>query len=99
MTELSPAAQSINEIIGDLYDLPVRCVVAAALRAVADQVTPEAVEPKYTPSGDPNLDAACVAVWMIWYANNSVHTKLLAIAAELEGQALPQAPTQPTTDP
>lgn len=38
---LSPAAQAIDEIIGDLYDKPVRCVVAAALRAVADQVVPE----------------------------------------------------------
>jgi hypothetical protein len=34
---LSPAAREIDQIIGDLHDLPMRDVVAAAIRALADQ--------------------------------------------------------------
>ena len=34
---LSPAAREIDQIIGDLYDLPMRDVVAAAILALADQ--------------------------------------------------------------
>jgi hypothetical protein len=78
---LSPAAREIEQIIGDLYDQPVRCVVAAALRAVADQAVPE---------GGVYLSAAGVA---------RIRRVLLAIAVELEGQALRQLPTQSTTEP
>ena len=34
---LSPAAREIDQIIGDLYDLPMRDVVAAAIHVLADQ--------------------------------------------------------------
>lgn len=89
MTQLSPAAQAVmhaftNAACGEAYQL--RPGIAATFRAVADQVVPEVAEPKYRPSGDSNIDVACVAVWLYWCANNSVRTKLLAIAAELEGQ-------------
>ena len=94
---LSPAAQAVQDAFlnaacgGTGYDMG--RWIAAVLRVVADQVTPEVAEPKYTPSGNPNLDVACVAVWQSWYANNSVRTQLCAIAAELEG-----ATTTTTTD-
>jgi hypothetical protein len=38
MTDLSPAAKIINQIIDDLYDLPVRKVVAATLRVAAEEL-------------------------------------------------------------
>ena len=34
---LSPAAREIDQIIGDLHDLPMRDVVAAAIHVLADQ--------------------------------------------------------------
>ncbi len=93
---LSPAAQAVIDAWVTARRNQTRTVgryeaLAAALVAVANQVTPEAVEPEYTPNGGPNLDVACVGVWLIWHANSSVRTKLLAIAAELKGQS----PTQP----
>jgi hypothetical protein len=85
MTNLSPAAQAVKDAAQKLYsdrmarkmawplDLP---VVAAALRAAADQVVPE--EPLYV--GDQR--------WMFerdsWRASRK---KLLAIAAELKAYA------------
>ena len=84
---LSPAAQAIDEIIGDLYDKPVRCVVAAALRAVARQP----YEVRADIRGD-DYSHYCAGV-------EAERNRNLAIATELEGQALPQPSTQPTTDP
>jgi hypothetical protein len=82
MTNLSPAAQAVLDALyadrmtakwRGILDLP---VVAAALRAAADQVVPE--EPLYV--GDQR--------WMFerdsWRASRK---KLLAIAAELEAYA------------
>ena len=82
MTNLSPAAQAVKDAAQELYadrmarkmawplDLP---VVAAALRAAADQVVPE--EPLY--GGDQR--------WMFERdARQESRKKFLSIAAELE---------------
>jgi hypothetical protein len=52
--------------------------LAAALRAVADQVVPEESEPSEQPFADLNDR------WPIWNANQKTRRKLLAIATELE---------------
>lgn len=90
MPELSPTAQAVLDAYQSASD---GCYVngewiqdhagqiAAALRAVADQVVPE---------GGVFLSTAGAA---------RIRQGILAIAAELEGRALPQSPTQPTTDP
>ena len=83
MTNLSPAAQAVKDAAQELYadrmarkmawplDLP---VVAAALRAAADQVVPsDAMEPRnYLP-----MALEC----------QRIRAELLDIAAELEGNA------------
>ena len=88
MTNLSPAAQAVKDAAQELYadrmarkmawplDLP---VVAAALRAAADQVIP--LTPK------PN-DTFCIppVATMVWMRGTDIRKKLLAIAAELESQ-------------
>jgi len=78
MTELSPAAQAVLDAFwegldsGDDWD---NANIAAALRAVADQVIPE--EPLY--GGDQR--------WMYERdARQSCRKKLLAITDELEGR-------------
>jgi hypothetical protein len=68
MTDLSPAAQAVLDAAFTLADNLDRDVtetemIAAALRAAADQVVPES-----------------------WRLHQYVRHKLLAIAAELEGQ-------------
>ena len=80
---LSPAAQAVKDAAQDLYadrmarkmawplDLP---VVAAALRAAADQVVPKT--PTLSYPDDYELG--------VWVANDDTRTELLAIAAELE---------------
>jgi hypothetical protein len=79
MTDLSPAAQAVLDAAFTLADNLDREVteteiIAAALRAAADQVMPE--EPLY--GGDQR--------WMFERdARQACRKKLLAIAAELEG--------------
>ena len=79
MTNLSPAAQAVSNAAKSSLDweagyLP-NAVAAAALRAAADQVVPE--EPLY--GGDQR--------WMYERdTRQASRKKLLAIAAELEGQ-------------
>jgi len=81
---LSPAAQAVKDAAQELYadrmarkmawplDLP---VVAAALRAVADQVVPTLDRP------DPSNEFE----YGQWLAKHTTRSYLLAIAAELEG--------------
>ena len=71
MTELSPQAQAV--LWAGLGRDSDRLVIAAALRAAADQVVPEYAEPV----GDAHDDARHDQ-WM------RIRYKLLAIAAELE---------------
>jgi hypothetical protein len=75
MTDLSPAAQAVLDAA---YALPLKNgqpSIAAALRAVADQVVPPILETEFY---DPNPSLALQeAVW--------IRTELLAIATELEG--------------
>lgn len=70
---LSPAACEIDQIIGDLHDLPMRDVVAAAIRALVDQTVP--ADSLFCSIGRFNADLALEVV----------RNKQLAIAAELEG--------------
>ena len=78
MSELSPAAKAVldaydNSPFGE--DCGDRVAIAAALRAVVDQVLPENAEPV----GDEH-DAARADQWL------RIRLKMLAIAAELEAQ-------------
>ena len=76
MTNLSPAAQAVLDAALQVSNLsPTVPAVAAVLEAVADQVVPE--EPLY--GGDQR--------WMFERdTRQESRKKLLAIAAELEGQ-------------
>ena len=74
MTKLSPAARAVWEAaMNTPDDMPYEHDLAAALRAVADQVVPEY---QITPGGS-----------KIWPSEPvpSIRAGLLAIAAELEG--------------
>jgi hypothetical protein len=76
-TQLSPAAEAVFTAILNLKDNinPRHRIAAAALRAAADQVVPDAAN---------YLRAAINSVdW--WDAHDQIRAELLAIAAELEG--------------
>jgi hypothetical protein len=81
MTELSPAAQAVKKAalacnfrrLAWPLDMP---VVAAALRAAADQVVP--IRSQTSHADDFEHGA--------WFARDNVRDEILAIAAELEGQ-------------
>jgi hypothetical protein len=75
MTDLSPAAQAVCKAYYSTNDDLAGPALAAALRAVADQVVPE--EPLY--GGDQRWE---------WErdARQASRKKILAIADELEGQ-------------
>ena len=85
MTALSPAAQAVKDAALAMYadcnvrklawplDMP---VVAAALRAAADQVVPETNEPRSQLEYDLGK----------WDALDDVREQILTIAAELEAQ-------------
>jgi hypothetical protein len=79
MTDLSPAAQAVLDAYWD--DAPLesgaRCGLAAALRAAADEVSPETPESQ---QDDPDMLKG------IWSERRTVRAELLAIAAELEAQ-------------
>ena len=84
---LSPAAQAVDDATADVeaqieftdlasgFNAYRKAVAAAALRAAADQVVPEEAEAV----GDQH-DQARLDQWL------RIRRKLLAIAAELEGQ-------------
>jgi hypothetical protein len=82
MTELSPQAQAVLDAYFTHADLLNREVsneemIAAALRAAADQVAPE------TPHSEPDDPEMLKG---IWDERRTIRAELLAIAAELEGQ-------------
>jgi hypothetical protein len=82
MTELSPAAQAIVKAFDDRYELlgPLeddwqeQCL-AAALRALADQVVPKPIRLPRNSYAEGAYDQRIID-----------HQQLLAIATELEGQ-------------
>ena len=81
MTDLSPAAQAVDRAIADRIQLfgeiaPSRQVAAAALRAAADQVAP--VRAWHESDND--------AAWERHQMSVIINRRILAIAAELEGQ-------------
>jgi hypothetical protein len=81
MTDLSPAAQAVLDAYFTLADNLDRDVtdtemIAAALRAAADQVVPPALEEEFH-----DRNQAMPLTKMV-----EIRQKLLAIAAELEGQ-------------
>ena len=77
MTDLLPAAQALLDAYWETFNAPLEGAIhrplAAALRALADQVTPsDAVEPRN------NLPMAMEC--------QRIRAEILAIATELEGQ-------------
>jgi hypothetical protein len=76
MSNLSPAAQAVLDAANDREGCSYRAIVAAALRAAADQVVPE----NANAVGDEHDDARHDQ-WM------RIRYKLLAIADELEAQS------------
>jgi hypothetical protein len=75
MTDLSPAAQAVLDASNLLPGKDSYLILAAALRAAADQVVPETAPPLI---GTP---------FVRWDAMDEIRAQLLAIADELE--ALP----------
>jgi hypothetical protein len=102
MAELSPAAASIVQAFDDRYELlggleenwQEDCL-AAALRAVADQVMPEEVRVRkgMRPGG---IGSTTPTEWM---QDQRLHTRrqLLAIAAELEATTPQRSATMPAS--
>ena len=88
MTDLSPAAQAVVNAV-DHYEtnhwLTPREVAAAALRAAADQVVPERIEP---PCGEhePWPQSYQLMSDSKWEQRQQTRAELLAIADELEGK-------------
>ena len=85
MKSLSPSAQAVLHAawreMDYAPDLHLRWAAAAALRAAADQVVPEEEEPV------PNEDSVVeMQVWAWVSQRQRTRSRLLAIAAELEGQ-------------
>jgi hypothetical protein len=78
MTDLSPTAQAVlneaMEFSGPAFELLVRKMLAAALKAAADQVVPEPTD----------FDKAALSIAAI-RSRCKVRDEILAIAAELEG--------------
>ena len=72
---LSPAAQAVLDAYGDFEAANIDAM-AAALRAAADQLTPEQLQPSY---GDDFTHGA-------WFARDDMRYDLLRIAKELEAQ-------------
>ena len=88
MPELSPAAQAVLDAYDNSpfdEDYGDRVAIAAALRAAADQVVPEQVEP---PCGEtePWPRGYQLMSDAQWEKCQQLRSELLAIAAELEAQ-------------
>ena len=89
MAELSPDTASIVQAFDDRYELlggleenwQEDCL-AAALRAAADQVVPDLDEPDWGACNNGHCDIE------LYTDHQRKRAKLLAIAAELEGQTL-----------
>ena len=73
MTDLSPAAQAVLDAAGRKTWYR-NNLIAAALRAAADQVVPQCRKPMYADSWEESA----------WTAQQDARSELLAIAAELE---------------
>ena len=74
MTDLSPAAQAVLDAYGD-FEAANTDAMAAALRAVAEQLVPQVYLPERFYSGEDFEE----------YARQMTRQHLLAIADELEG--------------
>lgn len=88
MSELSPQAQEVfwafnRSASGKPDDWHYLPAIAAALRAVADQVVPWQPEPTEESVG-PTVDFGYA--WALFSKSNDVRQELLAIADELEAQ-------------
>jgi hypothetical protein len=87
MTELSPAAQAVLDAAYEVRPWMVRAdsgdIVAAALRAAADQVVPWRPEPTEDSVG-PTIDYGYA--WALFSSANDIRQELIAIADELEAQ-------------
>ena len=81
MKSLSPSAQAVLDATDYPEDWATRIRVAAALRAVADQVVPEVSEPDWGACNEMRCDIE------LYTDHQRKRSALLAIAAELE--ALP----------
>ena len=88
MTDLSPAAQAVlDAFIANWQDEPVaqdRQCLAAALRAVAEQVVPEQIEP-LCGENEPWSQSFQLMSDSKWQQRQQTRSQLLAIADELEG--------------
>jgi hypothetical protein len=79
---LSPAAQAV--LWAGLGHDSDRLVIAAALRAAADQVVPIKEEPAEPPGYGVGYEPTeYVQDWTCWHVRRQLRHKLLAIAAEL----------------
>ena len=77
MTNISPAAQVVLDA-SNLHPCKDSCLIlAAVLRAAADQVVPQCRKPLYADSWEESA----------WTAQQDTRADLLAIAAELEANA------------
>ena len=78
MTTLSPAAAVLDAVCKNTEpDCDTQHLIAAALRAAADQVVPQRRKPMYADSWEESA----------WTAEQDTRADLLAIAAELEANA------------
>ncbi len=78
---LSPAAQAVLDAFRNVPDLRDCPSLAAAIRALADQVVPEDYDPPRGlsyPEKDACIDGECSR-------NEDIRSEILAIAAELKG--------------
>ena len=76
MTDLSPAAQAIEDAYFNADGFGYRNGLAAALRAAADQVVPQCRKPMDADSWEEAT----------WTAQQDTREELFAIATELENQ-------------
>ena len=80
MTDLSPAAAVLDAVCKNTEpDCDTQHLIAAALRAAADQVVPEVSEPDWGACNEMRCDIELYA------DHQRIRWQLLAIAAELEG--------------
>ena len=80
MTPLSPAAQAVLDAAGD-SEPGIYATIAAALRAVVDQVVPDGLKP--SANSDAHLMNWTKSLDQ-YYQRQQTRAEILAIAAELE---------------
>jgi hypothetical protein len=84
MTDLSPAAQAVLDAY-QLAPIEDELTAAAVLRAAADQIVPEQIEPPCGES-EPWPQSYQLMADSKWEQRQYTRQRLLAIADELEGQ-------------